>query len=168
MKHFSRASISCCCCFAHRSRAAPNASRSKPSKTIEHLRRSRSMVIRRDTKPLAELKVEDNLVGGVAVRNSKYLNNLIEQNHRRVKQRYSPVLGFKRLVHPQVTLSRIERAQTIKKAQIDRSASGKKQWRTDMSSRGGGLRCHLFKSNCLIMRFASCPCASSSLCNGYD
>jgi transposase-like protein len=32
----------------------------------------------------------------VKVRSSQYLNNLIEQEHRRVKQPIRPMLGFKR------------------------------------------------------------------------
>jgi transposase-like protein len=31
----------------------------------------------------------------VVVRSSKYLNNLIEQDHRRIKQRLRPMLGLK-------------------------------------------------------------------------
>ncbi len=31
----------------------------------------------------------------VKVRSSQYLNNLVEQDHRRVKQRIRPMLGFK-------------------------------------------------------------------------
>jgi transposase-like protein len=30
-----------------------------------------------------------------AVRSSKYLNNLIEQDHRAIKQRYAPMKAFK-------------------------------------------------------------------------
>ena len=32
----------------------------------------------------------------VQVRSCKYLNNVIEQDHRRIKQRVRPMLGFKR------------------------------------------------------------------------
>jgi transposase-like protein len=53
------------------------------------------------------------------VRTNKYLNNLIEQDHRRVKQRYYPMLGFKTFGNAQVTLSGIELANKIKKGQFD-------------------------------------------------
>jgi len=55
----------------------------------------------------------------VCVRTSKYLNNLIEQDHRRVKQRVYPMLGFKRFANAAVTISGIELAQKIKKGQFD-------------------------------------------------
>ena len=54
-------------------------------------------------------------------RTSKYLNNLIEQDHRRVKQRVYPMLGFKRFENAAVTISGIELAHKIKKEQFDMS-----------------------------------------------
>jgi transposase-like protein len=54
----------------------------------------------------------------VMVRSSQYLNNLIEQDHRRVKQRTRPMLGFKRLDYAAVTISGIELAEKIKKGQF--------------------------------------------------
>jgi transposase-like protein len=46
------------------------------------------------------------------------LNNLIEQDHRRVKQRIRPMLGFKRFDNAAVTISGIELAEKIKKGQF--------------------------------------------------
>jgi transposase-like protein len=46
------------------------------------------------------------------------LNNLIEQDHRRVKQRVRPMLGFKRFDNAAVTISGIELAEKIKKGQF--------------------------------------------------
>ena len=54
----------------------------------------------------------------VKVRSSQYLNNLIEQDHRRVKQRIRPMLGFKRFDNAVVTVSGIELAEKIKKGQF--------------------------------------------------
>jgi len=54
---------------------------------------------------VSELKAAGMLPAGVEVRTSKYLNNLIEQDHRRVKQRYHPTLGFKSFSNAAVTLS---------------------------------------------------------------
>jgi transposase-like protein len=54
----------------------------------------------------------------VKVRSSQYLNNLIEQDHRRVKHRIGPMLGFKRFENAVVTISRIELAEKIKKGQF--------------------------------------------------
>jgi transposase-like protein len=54
----------------------------------------------------------------VRVRSSKYLNNLVEQDHRRIKQRIGPTLGFKRFGNAAVTISGIELAERIKKEQF--------------------------------------------------
>jgi hypothetical protein len=42
------------------------------------------------------------------------LNNLIEQGHRRVKQRIRPLLGFKRFENATVMITGIEVAEKIK------------------------------------------------------
>jgi transposase-like protein len=68
---------------------------------------------------VAELKTEGVLPAQTLVRTSKYLNNIIEQDHRRVKQRYYPMLGFKSFSSAKVTLSGIELANKIKKGQFD-------------------------------------------------
>jgi transposase-like protein len=73
-------------------------------------------------KAVAELKAEGVLPAQTLVRASKYLNNLIEQDHRTVKQRYYPMLGFKTFGNAEVTLSGIELANKIKKGQFDTSA----------------------------------------------
>ena len=66
---------------------------------------------------VAELKADGVLSESVEVRTSRYLNNLVEQDHRRVKQRYSPMLGFKRFANATVTISGIELIQKIRKGQ---------------------------------------------------
>jgi hypothetical protein len=67
------------------------------------------------------LKAEGALPAQTLVRTSKYLNNMIEQDHRRVKQRCYPMLGFKAFGNAEVTLSRIELANKIKKGQFNTS-----------------------------------------------
>ena len=54
----------------------------------------------------------------VKLRSSQYLNNMVEQDHRRVKQRIRPMLGFKRFDNAVVTISGIELAEKIKKGQF--------------------------------------------------
>lgn len=49
------------------------------------------------------------------------LNNLIEQDHRRVKQRVYPMLGFKRFAYAAITISGIELVHQIRKGQFDTS-----------------------------------------------
>jgi len=46
-------------------------------------------------RAVADLKDSGELPRRVRVRTSKYLNNVIEQDHRRVKQRLVPMLGLK-------------------------------------------------------------------------
>ena len=41
----------------------------------------------------------------ITIRSSKYLNNLIEQDHRAIKYRVGPMLGFKEFVSAQITLA---------------------------------------------------------------
>src|SRR5262249_9760853 len=47
-------------------------------------------------RAVREMKEDGELPQRVKVRSSQYLNNLIEQDHRRVKHRIVPMLGFKR------------------------------------------------------------------------
>ena len=70
---------------------------------------------------VAELKAEGILPAQTLVRASKYLNNLIEQDHRKAPQRCYPMLGFKTFGNSEVTLSGIELANKIKKGQFDTS-----------------------------------------------
>ena len=70
---------------------------------------------------VAELKAEGVLPAQTLVRTNKYLNNMIEQDHRMVKQRCYPMLGFKTFGNAEVTLSGIELANKIKKGQFDTS-----------------------------------------------
>src|SRR5215831_7426934 len=70
---------------------------------------------------VAELKTEGVLPAQAVVQTNKYLNNMIEQDHRRVKQRCYPMLGFKTFGNAEVTLSGIELANKIKKGQFDTS-----------------------------------------------
>src|ERR1700692_2112523 len=52
------------------------------------------------------------------VRSSKYLNNLVEQDHRRIKHRPRPMLGLKSFRTAAVVIGGIELAEKIKKGQF--------------------------------------------------
>ena len=52
------------------------------------------------------------------LRSSKYLNNLIEQDHRSIKLRLGPMLGFKRFRHASITIAGIELMHRIRKGQF--------------------------------------------------
>jgi transposase-like protein len=47
-------------------------------------------------RAIRKLKSAGRMSRRVRVRSSKYLNNVVEQDHLRVKQRIQPMLGFKR------------------------------------------------------------------------
>ncbi len=66
-----------------------------------------------------ELQKEGILPADLIVRTNKYLNNLIEQDHRRAKQRVRPMLGFKDFKHASTTITGIELIHQIKKDQFD-------------------------------------------------
>ncbi len=77
-------------------------------------------------RAVRELKSEGRLRRRIRVRSSKYLNNMIEQDHRRIKQRTRPMLGFKRLDHAAVTISGIELVQKIQKHQFKTGKLGRR------------------------------------------
>jgi transposase-like protein len=52
------------------------------------------------------------------IRSSKYLNNLIEQDHRSTKLRLGPMLGLKRFRRAQITIAGIELMHRIRKGQF--------------------------------------------------
>src|SRR6202011_2851797 len=74
-----------------------------------------------------KLKAAGRLPRRVRVRSSKYLNNVIEQDHRRIKQRIRPMLGFKRFETAAVTIRGIELAEKIKKNQFNLRPLTKKE-----------------------------------------
>jgi IS6 family transposase len=49
------------------------------------------------------------------MRQVKYLNNIIEQDHRFIKKRINPMLGFKSLETAKKTIQGIERMHMIKR-----------------------------------------------------
>ena len=69
----------------------------------------------------------------MAARDRRYLNNIIEQDHRAIKSRCVPTLGFKSFGTAAITLAGIELAHRIRKGQFsfanggDRGATSLKQ-----------------------------------------
>jgi transposase-like protein len=86
---------------------------------------------------VAELKKSGVLRLQTKVRKSKYLNNLIEQDHRRVKQRLYPMLGSKKFRNAAVTISGIELVQKIRKGQCNT---------TKFTNRVGGRVSHVWEA----------------------
>src|SRR3954470_6883177 len=69
-------------------------------------------------RAVADLKESGEWPRHVQVRTSKYLNNRIEQDHRRIKQRLRPMLGLKSFRTAAVVIRGIELAEKIKKGQF--------------------------------------------------
>jgi transposase-like protein len=53
----------------------------------------------------------------IRIRQSAYLNNRIEQDHRAIKRRVRPMLGFKAMNSARVTLGGIEMVHMMRKQQ---------------------------------------------------
>ena len=62
----------------------------------------------------------------ITIRQCKYLNNIIEQDHRRIKRLTRPMLGFKNFHAAQRTLAGIEVIAMIKKGQMKTLAGDRK------------------------------------------
>lgn len=67
---------------------------------------------------LSLLGSEDARWQSVTVRARRYLNNIVEQDHRAIKQRCAPMLGLKSFRTAAVTFSGIELAHRIRKRQF--------------------------------------------------
>jgi transposase-like protein len=69
-------------------------------------------------RAVKELKSAEEIARRIRIRSSQYLNNVVEQDHRRIKQRIGPMLGFKRFETASITISGIELADKIRKHQF--------------------------------------------------
>ena len=63
------------------------------------------------------------LGGAVQIRTCPYLNNIVEQDHRRLKSRVSPMPGFKSFFNARRVVAGVELVQKIVKGQFDVPAS---------------------------------------------
>jgi hypothetical protein len=103
-------------------------------------------------RAVREMKADGLLPEGTKVRSSKYLNNLIEQDHRNVKSRVNVMLGFKRFKNAAITLAGIELMHRIRKGQFNLPNLGLKDtaapavWNAVLSSRYGGQPSARFSS----------------------
>jgi transposase-like protein len=69
-------------------------------------------------RAVRELKADGCLPTETKLRSSKYLKNLIEQDHRGVKQRIAVMLGFKQFRNAAITVAGIELMHRIRKGQF--------------------------------------------------
>jgi len=84
---------------------------------------------------LRMLREENSRWRHVLVRSRRYLNNIVEQDHRAIKRRCAPMLGLKSFRSASITLAGIELAHRIRKRQFSfgrgrprRSWSLKAEW----------------------------------------
>jgi transposase-like protein len=69
-------------------------------------------------RAVREMQVDGLLPKCTKLRSSKYLNNLIEQDHRGIKSRTRPMLGFKNFESAAITIAGIELLRCISKGQF--------------------------------------------------
>ena len=84
---------------------------------------SKPRVITVDKNPaypiaVEELRKEKNMPSGMQLRQKKYLNNIVEQDHRCIKKRVRSMLGLKSFRTATYILSGIEAMHMIKKNQV--------------------------------------------------
>ncbi|MFP1133361.1 IS6 family transposase, partial [Asticcacaulis sp. W401b] len=63
--------------------------------TIDGSQTNRTAILEADVEARLKVTVADIAEVPTKIRNSKYMNNRIEQDHRRIKRRVGPMLGFK-------------------------------------------------------------------------
>jgi transposase-like protein len=69
-------------------------------------------------RAVRELKADGALPEDMKLRSSKYLNNLIEQDHRTVKHRIALMIGFKKFTNAVIAITGIELMHRIRKGQF--------------------------------------------------
>ena len=69
-------------------------------------------------RAVKELKEEQMIPKRTEVRCCAYLNNIVEQDHRRVKSQVDPMLGFQRLANAAIVITGIELVQKLRKGQF--------------------------------------------------
>jgi transposase-like protein len=70
-------------------------------------------------RAVRELREQGRLPNLTKLRSSKYLNNLIEQDHRNVKSRLGTMLGLKSFASAAITIRGVELIHLIRKGQFD-------------------------------------------------
>ncbi|MDE9447071.1 DDE-type integrase/transposase/recombinase, partial [Xenorhabdus bovienii] len=76
-----------------------------------------------NTAALTLLNAEGEPQQGIEIRQNKYLNNLVEQDHRNIKRRIRQMLGFKSFRRAQTLLAGIELIHMIRKGQYQHPQS---------------------------------------------
>ncbi|MGS0414838.1 IS6 family transposase [Bacillus mycoides] len=93
-------------------------------KALRSFHVSKPRIITVDKNPvypiaIEQLKKEKSIPTGTKIRRIKYLNNIVEQDHRFIKKRIRSMLGFKSYKTSASILSGVEAMHMVKKKQID-------------------------------------------------
>jgi hypothetical protein len=71
------------------------------------------------SRVLSQPDVKPYVCIDILMRQNKYLNNVVEQDHRGVKRVTQPMLGFKSFWRARITIAGIETMHMIKRGQLD-------------------------------------------------
>lgn len=93
-------------------------------KALQSFHVSKHRIITVDKNPaypisIEQLKKEKKIPIGTQIRRIKYLNNIVEQDHRFIKKRIRSMLGFTSYKTSASILSDVEAMPMVKKEQID-------------------------------------------------
>ena len=99
----------------------PKSSSKKPSKP-RHNQQPRVITI--DKYAATEIAIHEMIIAGTlspgtTIRKTKYLNNIIEQDHRFIKRKIRPMLGFESFETAEKTICGIEIMNMIRKGQVE-------------------------------------------------
>ncbi|WP_142317688.1 IS6 family transposase, partial [Bacillus pseudomycoides] len=89
-------------------------------KSLQSFHISKPRVVTVDKNPaypiaVEELRKEKKMPLGIQLRQVKYLNNIVEQDHRFIKRRVLPMLGFKSFCTATSILAGVEAMHMVKK-----------------------------------------------------
>lgn len=93
-------------------------------------------------RALRLLRQENPEWRSVLVRSRRYLNNIVEQDHRAIKRRCAPMLALKSFRTAAVTLAGVELAHRIRKRQFSFGRGGPRQFRSLKHLWARALACH--------------------------
>jgi transposase-like protein len=116
---------------ADRSESAARAFFSKALETHQSRQRPRKVNLDGNAashRALRLLRQENPEWRSVVIRSCRYLNNIVEQDHRAIKRRCAPMLALKSFRTAAVTLAGVELAHRIRKRQFSFGRSGPRRF----------------------------------------